>query len=118
MKKLIAPTLLLSCVAFAFVPQVLPAQATNSTAEIRTPKPPATPRINGPGIFGVRPGHPFLYHIPATGDRPMEFSVKGVPDGLEVDAKTGDIRGTIKKTRRVCRNFSGKERQRFHPETL
>src|SRR5258708_7681881 len=50
--------------------------ATNAAAapEVRTPKAPAPPRINGPGIFGVRPGHTFLYHIPATGDRPMTFA--------------------------------------------
>src|SRR5215831_6742182 len=41
--------------------------------EILTPKPPATPRINGATIFGVRPGHPVLFTIAATGDRPMQF---------------------------------------------
>src|SRR6476646_5370431 len=46
-----------------------------SGPEIRTPPAPATPRINGPGIFGVRPNHPFLYTIPATGERPMTFSL-------------------------------------------
>ena len=64
-------------------------------AEIRTPKPPQTPRINGPSIFGVRPGHPFLYQIPATGARPMEFSVEPLPAGLAVDAKTGQITGFL-----------------------
>ena len=63
--------------------------------EIRTPKPPATPRINGPAIFGVRPGHPFFYQIPATGERPMEFSVDRLPGGLNVDAKTGLITGSM-----------------------
>lgn len=65
--------------------------------EIRTPKPSAAPRINGPGIFGVRPGHPFLYRIPATGDRPMEFSVESLPSGLRVDKKTGQITGVLAK---------------------
>ncbi|HEX9829388.1 MAG TPA: putative Ig domain-containing protein, partial [Bacteroidota bacterium] len=73
-------------------------QSQQGTAqpEIRTPKPPATPRVNGPTIFGVRPGSPFLYTIPATGDRPMEFSVDGLPAGLKVDAVTGRITGTLK----------------------
>jgi alpha-galactosidase len=66
--------------------------------EIRTPKPPPTPRINGPAVFGVRPEHPLLYHIPATGDRPMEFAVKGLPDGLKLDSKTGDLTGLLKQT--------------------
>ena len=64
---------------------------------ILTPPPPATPRINGPSVFGVRPGSPFLYTIPATGERPMEFSVQGLPEGLKVDAASGRITGTLKK---------------------
>ena len=51
---------------------------------VLTPKPPATPRINGPKVFGVRPGHPFLFTIPATGERPMEFAADGLPAGLNV----------------------------------
>jgi len=66
-------------------------------AEIRTPAAPHTPRINGPEIFGVRPGHPFLYHIPATGDRPIQFSADKLPDGLTLDPKTGNITGVLKK---------------------
>ncbi len=66
-------------------------------AEIRTPKPPEAPRINGPAIFGVRPGNPFLYRIPATGARPMEFSIESLPAGLAVDAKTGQITGSLKQ---------------------
>jgi alpha-galactosidase len=71
------------------------AEANAPQPEIRTPKPPSTPRINGPSIFGVRPGHPFLYRIPATGDRPMQFSVDGLPSGLKVDALTGQITGSL-----------------------
>jgi alpha-galactosidase len=67
-------------------------------AEIRTPPAPHTPRINGPAIFGVRPGHPFLYHIPATGDRPMTFSADNLPGGLQLDAATGNITGKLDKT--------------------
>lgn len=64
---------------------------------IRTPKPPRTPRINGPSVFGVRPGSPFLYHIPATGDRPMEYSADGLPEGLKLNKATGEITGRINK---------------------
>jgi len=66
-------------------------------AVILTPKPPRTPRINGPRIFGVRPGHPFLYTIPATGDRPMTFEVRNLPKGLSVDPRTGQITGSLTK---------------------
>ena len=63
---------------------------------ILTPAAPATPRINGAGVFGVRPGSPFLFTIPATGDRPMKFSAKGLPRGLKLESKTGVITGTVK----------------------
>ena len=63
---------------------------------ILTPKPAATPRINGPKIFGVRPGSPFLYSIPATGDRLMTFSADGLPDGLQLDPANGHITGALK----------------------
>src|SRR2546421_4655950 len=59
----------------------------SSAPEIRTPKAGLAPRINGPSVFGVRPGHPILYTIPASGDRPMEFSVTRLSAGLELDSK-------------------------------
>jgi alpha-galactosidase len=64
---------------------------------ILTPKAARTPRINGARIFGVHPGHPFLFTIPATGDRPMTFAVDHLPKGLTVDAGTGQIHGQIDK---------------------
>lgn len=67
-----------------------------TSAVILTPPAPATPRINGPDIFGARPGSPFLYSIPATGVRPMSFSVSGLPGGLKLDATTGRISGAVK----------------------
>ena len=62
---------------------------------VLTPQPPASPRINGPSVFGVRPGSPFLYRIPATGDRPMQFAVDGLPAGLKLDPATGQITGRL-----------------------
>jgi len=64
---------------------------------ILTPKPPETPRINGAKVFGVRPGNPFLYTIPVTGKRPMTFAAENLPEGLEVNEKTGRITGKIEK---------------------
>jgi len=64
-------------------------------AEIRTPPTPHSPRINGPDVFGVRPGNPFLYHIPASGDRPMKFSGSDLPKGLALDPDTGEITGML-----------------------
>ncbi|HWR49859.1 MAG TPA: putative Ig domain-containing protein [Bryobacteraceae bacterium] len=62
-------------------------------SEILTPKPGPTPRINGPKVYGARPGHPFLYRVPATGVRPMTFSAKGLPNSLKLDSATGIISG-------------------------
>lgn len=63
--------------------------------QILTPPAPSTPRINGPGVFGVRPGAPFLYTIPATGVRPLTFSAENLPEGLSLEAQTGRITGTL-----------------------
>ena len=62
---------------------------------ILTPPVPLEPRINGPRVYGVRPGSPFLYRIPCTGERPMEFLAKGLPDGLNLDSGSGIITGKI-----------------------
>lgn len=65
--------------------------------KILTPPSPKTPRINGASIFGVRPGSPFHYSIPVSGQRPMHFAVEGLPAGLSVDASTGFITGCLKE---------------------
>jgi len=67
-------------------------------AVILTPKAPAMPRINGPKVYGVRPGNDFLFRIAASGERPMSFSSKGLPEGLSLDGKTGIIAGKVKKS--------------------
>jgi alpha-galactosidase len=61
---------------------------------ILTPKPGPAPRINGPKVYGVRPGKPFLYRIPATGARPMKFDASGLPASIKLDAATGILSGT------------------------
>ncbi len=58
-----------------------------------TPKPGPAPKINGPKVYGYRPGRPFLYRIPCTGDRPMTFAAENLPDSLQLDANTGIITG-------------------------
>ena len=62
-----------------------------------TPKESPKPRINGAKVFGVRPGSPFLFTIPATGQRPMSFAAEKLPAGLTLDADTGHITGVVKE---------------------
>jgi alpha-galactosidase len=76
----------------------LPAQTAASPGPLPaslTPPAPDAPRINGPGIFGVRPGSLFLYAIPATGMRPMSFAAEGLPAGLKLDAASGLVTGVL-----------------------
>jgi alpha-galactosidase len=65
------------------------------TPYILTPYVTAKPKINGPTVYGERPGNPFLYKIPATGKKPLIFSADGLPAGLILDSNTGIITGTV-----------------------
>ena len=76
----------------------LPAQqlahnARISQNEILTPPPGKEPVINGPRVYGARPGKLFVYRIPCQGERPISFKVDGIPGGLEVDEE-GIVTGT------------------------
>ena len=60
---------------------------------ILTPPVPAEPRINGADIWGVRPGRPIVFRIATSGERPINFSAKGLPDGVTLDAAKGILGG-------------------------
>ncbi|MGD0078218.1 MAG: putative Ig domain-containing protein [Sedimentisphaerales bacterium] len=66
-----------------------------NTQYILAPKESPKPQINGAKVFGVRPGNPFLFTIPATGQRPITFEAQGLPEGLTLDNQTGKITGKI-----------------------
>ncbi len=87
-------------------------------AEILTPKPGPAPHINGPKVYGCRPGHPFLYRIPTTGQRPMTFGAEGLPEGLKLDSKTGMVAGSAPPRGEyvvtlTAGNEQGKDRRAF-----
>ena len=63
--------------------------------EILTPAPAKTPRINGPKVYGARPGKEFVYRIPCQGRRPMRFEVDGLPSGMKLNADKGILTGKI-----------------------
>lgn len=80
-------------------------------AVILTPPPSPKPRINGPSVVGVRPGHPFLYTVPVTGLRPMMVTAHGLPSGLIIDPLTGIVEGTAPKRGTYSVRFTAKNRK-------
>ena len=91
-----------SATTFAQTPPV------DTSSFIRTPPAPHTPRINGPHVYGERPGRPFFYHLPVTGDRPMTFSADRLPAGLTLDAAIGNITGSVATSGTYAVKFTAK----------
>jgi alpha-galactosidase len=68
---------------------------TDNSAFILTPKAGPQPHINGPKIFGVRPGHPIVFTVPATGARPLKFSADNLPNGVKLNTSNGQLSGSV-----------------------
>ena len=86
--------------------------------QILTPRPGPAPRINGPALTGVTPGHEVLYVIPVTGVRPVTYGAKNLPRGLTLDPSSGIVRGTIAARGRypvtfTARNSAGSTSKSF-----
>ncbi len=71
----------------------LQAAAADAGPAILTPKPGPAPLLNGPKVYGCRPGNPLIYRIPATGQRPLRFSAENLPRGLQLDSAAGILTG-------------------------
>ncbi len=56
---------------------------------------PDKPQITVPGIIGIRLNTPVLFTVSAVGQPPIRYAAKGLPRGLNLDAETGQIRGTV-----------------------
>ncbi len=74
-----------------------PAKCDGEQLGILTPPPPASPRINGARVFGVRPGHPIVWRLPVTGERPLSLSARNLPSGATFDPATGILGGAVDK---------------------
>ncbi len=83
--------------ATANAPAAPIATAVEEKPLLLTPPAPHEPRIHGPRIYGLRPGSPLIYRIPATGDRPLAVSAEGLPAGLTLDPHTGILTGRVTK---------------------
>jgi alpha-galactosidase len=75
-------------------PEVIDAPVLEEEKVILTPRPGPKPQINGPKVYGCRPGRPFIFRIPCLGKRPIRFSAENLPPTLKLDSATGIISGT------------------------
>ncbi len=53
------------------------------------------PVFHGAQVVGNYPNTPFIFTVPASGERPITFTAKNLPQGLVLDASTGIITGNI-----------------------
>lgn len=85
---------------------------------ILTPPPPLAPRMRGPAVYGCRPGSPFLYRIPTTGERPIRFQVRRLPAGLILDAEKGILSGSAPARGEYELHLTARNRHGRHARTF
>jgi len=56
------------------------------------------PVFHGAQVTGNYPNTDFLFTVPATGERPIQFVAENLPEGLGIDASSGIIKGIVKKS--------------------
>ena len=71
------------------------------------------PVFHGAQLVGNYPNTDFLFTIPATGERPIQYKAENLPKGLTLDKQTGFITGNVKeageyKVKLTVTNKSGK----------
>ena len=85
---------------------------------ILTPPAPATPRYNGPLVFGVRPGSPVIFRLAFSGEKPMKYAVEGLPKGVSLDPDKGVLSGSVAEKGDyplvfIAKNAKGETRAEF-----
>lgn len=53
------------------------------------------PEIHPPYVVGCTPRRPFLFRLPASGERPLRYTVHGIPAGLKIDGSQGILYGEV-----------------------
>ena len=69
-------------------------RAAQTDVVVSMAAPPPAPHLVAPATIGAVPNSPFLYTVPASGQRPMTFAATGLPAGLSIDSATGQITGS------------------------
>ncbi len=69
--------------------------ATTIPHYIQTPNAPETPRYNGATVYGVRPESPVIFKLAFSGNKPMTYSAKNLPEGLTLDTQRGVLHGSV-----------------------
>ena len=64
-----------------------------------TPSPGPEPVLNHPQRYGCRPNRPVIFRIPCTGERPIHFTARNLPESLHLDETTGIITGRAPEVR-------------------
>ena len=54
------------------------------------------PAIYGPDVYGASAKRPFFYAIPTIGERPIQYSADGLPEGLRLNPANGHITGAAR----------------------
>lgn len=88
MKKHHFILLLFSLVLWTIIPSAFAGNAILKVFE-------GKPHINSPRVIGNYPSTPFIFYIPTSGQRPIQWSAEKLPKGLELDSKTGIISGVV-----------------------
>lgn len=71
-------------------------EQTLFTKYILTPQAPATPHINNALVYGVSPEKPVILRVAASGEKPMKYSAKNLPQGLSIDSVRGVVYGSVR----------------------
>lgn len=69
------------------------------------------PVFHGATVVGNYPQTPFLFTVPATGDRPITFKATGLPPGLAIDPISGIITGRVAKEGEYTVHIDASNRQ-------